>query len=103
MDITVTKEGEKILVTVRGKVDESGADQLKNSFSAILPDKPQQVVLDFKDTAHIGSSGLGKILLFYKNLAIHDGQLSVINLSPVLFELFQELKLDTLFRISGKR
>ena len=102
MDITVGKEGEKILVTIRGKVDEAGADQLKDSFFSILQGKGSQVELNFQDTTHIGSSGIGNILLFYKNMAINDSKLSIINLSPVLFELFQELKLDTLFSISRR-
>ena len=60
------------------------------------------IVLDMAGVTHIGSSGIGKILLFYKNLAIKNSRLEVCGLSPMLYELFHELKLDSLFTISKR-
>ncbi|MDA8160669.1 MAG: STAS domain-containing protein [Desulfobacteraceae bacterium] len=102
MEVTVVRGEGRLTVTVAGMIDEEGADRLKETFDQVLGTTLLPVVvLDLRGTQHIGSSGIGKILLFYKNLSIKNSRLEVINLNPGLHELFRELKLDTLFAVSG--
>lgn len=102
MAISIVNESGKITVNVDGPIDEKGAEELKDTFSKLQIAPPPYVVLNLNGVTHVGSSGIGKILLFYKNLAIKNSRLEVVGLSPMLFELFRELKLDSLFTI-GKQ
>ena len=100
MTISIVNESGKIIIMVDGSIDEKGAEEMKTNFVQLQTAPPPYVVLNMSGVSKIGSSGIGKILLFYKNLAIKNSQLEIIGLSPMLFELFHELKLDSLFPIS---
>jgi len=102
MAISIINESGKITVMVDGNIDEKGAEELKENFTKLQVAPPPYVVLNMGGVSQIGSSGIGKILLFYKNLAIKNSRLEVIGLSAMLFELFHELKLDSLFTISKR-
>ena len=100
MEISVTRDAGNARLTVKGDIDEKGAESLKREISALNLAALTEVTLDLKGVPYIGSSGIGKILLLYKHLATHDGQLRLENLNPDVFELFRELKLDTLFPVT---
>lgn len=102
MAITIVNEAGRIIINVDGEIDEKGAEELKNNFNQLHAAPPPFVVLNMSGVSKIGSSGIGKILLFYKNLAIKNSRLEVIGLSPMLYELFRELKLDSLFSIAKR-
>lgn len=102
MAISIVNESGKIIIVVDGNIDEKGAEELKGNFTKLQGAPPPYVVLNMAGVTNIGSSGIGKILLFYKNLAIKNSRLEIIGLSPMLFELFHELKLDSLFSISKR-
>ncbi len=67
--------------------------------ASLAVDTLREVRIDFTEVTFIGSSGIGKLLLFYKNIAVHGGRLEVYGLSAAIHELFLELKLDTIFTI----
>lgn len=100
MDISVAQTGESLRITLNGQIDEHGADELKNHLTELDPTSLKDVTFDFGGVNRIGSSGIGRLLLFYKNLSVGGGSMRVENLSPTLFELFQSLKLDTLFPVT---
>jgi anti-sigma B factor antagonist len=100
MDISLDQTGESLRITLNGQIDERGSDELKNHLSELDPTVLKDVTFDFSGVNRIGSSGIGRLLLFYKNLSVSGGSMRVENLSPNLFELFQSLKLDTLFPVT---
>ncbi|MBF0452185.1 MAG: STAS domain-containing protein [Candidatus Magnetomorum sp.] len=101
MDIDVTKKGQTALLTVNGNVDEQGAELLKQTFYKLNMKELTNVVIDFKNVNHIGSAGIGKLLLFYKDFAISGGGITLENVSRSLFDLFKVVKLDTLMKINA--
>ncbi len=60
----------------------------------------KEVVFDFKQVSHIGSAGIGKLLLFYRELEVNGGKLRVENASKTVYELLKLVELDSLFGIS---
>ena len=100
MEIKAQKQGNHARIEVSGKIDEHGAEELKRKFLEMNMDKCQEVVFDFKHVDHIGSAGIGKLLLFYKNLAMNGGTLRVENVSKAVLELLRVVKLDSLFGVS---
>ena len=57
------------LLELSGRIDVSGAEKLKNIFNMVLEKEHEKVIVDFKAVSFIGSSGIGKLLFFYKNLS----------------------------------
>lgn len=102
IETTITPKENETEIMITGELDEQGAEQLKEAFTALLAQAPAVVKINLIGTEIMGSSAIGKILLFYKNFTVGGGRLSVINLAPHLLELFKELKLDSLFPIVGR-
>ncbi len=100
MEVNVTQEGSSARFTLNGKIDESGAEELKARFLSLNRAALKEVVFDFKGVSHIGSAGIGKLLLFYKELAVSGGNIRITNVSDAIRDLFRVLKLDTIFTIS---
>ncbi len=102
MDLAVTQEGDHIRFEVIGNVDEKGAEELKRRFRELNITNVREVIFDFGKVTHIGSAGIGKLLLFYKDLAVIGGSIRIINTSETVYELLTVLKLDTIFTISRR-
>lgn len=102
IDVVCEQQNNQVFLRVNGAIDQEGAEELKHHFSSLQLGDVSRVVIDLAGVRQIGSSGIGKILLFYKNLGMSGGKLEVVNLASHIHELFVELKLDTLFTVSGQ-
>ena len=102
MEMKITQEGSRARFEIRGDIDEPGAEKLKQRFREMNIASLREVSLDFGRVSHIGSAGIGKLLLFYKDLALSGGKIKIENVSESIYELFGVLKLDTIFVISKK-
>jgi len=100
MEILVKKDGENVRFELNGVVDEHGAEDIKKQFQALNVSSVKEVVFDFSRVKHIGSAGIGKLLLFYKDMAIRGGSIRIERVSENVYELLKVLKLDTIFPIS---
>jgi len=100
MDLTITQNGDQVRFEIRGDIDEPGAENMKRRFRELNLSDFKEAVFDFKAVTHIGSAGIGKLLLFYKDMALKGGQIRIENVSETVWELFGVLKLDTIFAIS---
>ena len=67
-NMTMSETGCRI--AIGGEIDERGAEELKKRFREIQGSRHPQVVIDFKEVTHIGSAGIGKLLVLYKDLAV---------------------------------
>lgn len=99
MDITVNQEGKTITIKVNGDIDENGAEMLKAQFGRLNLTTIKDVIIDFSNVHYIGSSGIGKLLLFYKNIAVNGGSITIVNTQDTVYSLFQELKLNSILTI----
>jgi len=99
MNVKLSVDGTKTLMEVSGSVDIPGAEYLKKSLTKVLDSDATDVTVDFKEVSFIGSSGIGKLLLFYKNFTAKDGKISIVNLNKEITMLFKAIKLDKLFNI----
>jgi anti-sigma B factor antagonist len=99
MNVKLTIEGPKTIMEVSGSVDIPGAEYLKKSLTKVLESDSSEVIVDFKEVSFIGSSGIGKLLLFYKNFTAKGGKITIINLNKEISMLFKAIKLDKLFNI----
>jgi anti-sigma B factor antagonist len=97
MDIKITRDGDKGMAEINGDIDEKGAEILKAKVKEL--DNVKEITIDLGGVGYMGSSGIGKLLLFYKKIGVQGGKIRVVNVRPDLYRLFQELKLDTIFTV----
>jgi len=100
MTCKTSTQGETVFFTLSGNIDEEGAAALKQQLNAIPYSRTGELVIDLADVGYIGSSGIGKLLLCYKNMATHKGTIRLIRMPRPIHDLFKELRLDTLFVMS---
>ena len=99
MDVKTRADGNRVYVSIIGRVDARSAPSLEKALTEIAAGGCTEVILDFKETRFIGSSGIGKLLLFQKQFSTKGGTVSAINLNSEITRLFQSAKLDKLFNI----
>ena len=99
MHVKTSLEGKKTLMAVSGSIDIPGAEQLKKSLTKVLESDSDEITIDFEEVNFIGSSGIGKLLLFYKNYTAKGGRITIVNLNKEITMLFKAIKLDKLFNI----
>lgn len=87
MKINTTKENDKIIIAVDGRIDSTTA---KDFESAIKKDVTENsdLIFDFKDLAYISSAGL-RILLGTQKLMSRQGKMKIINVNEVVNEIFE--------------
>ena len=102
MELSVNQDNSRARIQVTGDVDEAGAEKLKSSFKSLNLQTVKEVTIDFGKVNHIGSAGIGKLLVLYKDLAAAGGSIRIENLSADIYELFLVLKLDSLLALSGR-
>jgi anti-sigma B factor antagonist len=100
MDVTTKVSGDTLIVKVSGSVDTSAAEKLRSELYKITGQKPKKVVMDLSMVPTMGSSGIGKILMFFKSLDSSKASFEIKGIHENLFNIFKAVKLDKLFPIS---
>ncbi len=95
----MNKTQERVVFDITGEIDEQGADKLKSAFQDLDISSVTEVVLNFSKVTHIGSAGIGKLLMLYKDVGVRGGIFQVSNVSAAIYTLLLSLKLDTVFTI----
>lgn len=100
MKVSMDSSGDQVRMSLVGNIDEGGADDMKKRFHEQDLSRIKQLTIDFSGVTFIGSAGIGKLLLFYKNLAAHGGQINLVNMPADIYDTFHTLKLGGLFNLS---
>ena len=100
MDVATRTSGDILYVKVSGAVDTPAAEILRTELNKIALQKPQKVVMDLSMVPTMGSSGIGKILMFFKSLDSAKASFEIKGIHENLFNIFKAVKLDKLFPIS---
>ncbi len=103
MELNIKSQGDSVKVGIVGSIDERGAEELKRRFLEIDVTKTKEVIFDFGGVSFIGSAGIGKLLLFYRNVASHGGKITIENMSKDIFTMFKVVKLDKIFNITSSK
>ena len=100
MDVVAKKNGETLYIKVSGAVDTSAAETLRAELNKIVMEKPPKVIMDLSLVPTMGSSGIGKILMFFKSLDNIKSGFEIKGIHENLYSIFKAVKLDKLFPIS---
>lgn len=99
MEFKLDQRDEAVMVSIIGAVDNENSDELKSQFQELLNHEFNEAIFDLTHVPFITSSGIGKFLIFYKNLVANGKKMRIKGVNDNLFELFRSIKLDQLFPI----
>jgi anti-anti-sigma factor len=100
VELTIQQDGDSVRFEIEGIIDELGAESLKDRFKELKIETVKELVLDFANVGYIGSAGVGKLLMFYKELSANGGKLRIENASGIVEELLTITRMDTVFNVS---
>ena len=100
MEIITKQTPEALVIQISGAVDSEAAEKLRHELSAVSTRNPSNVVMDLSRVPSIGSSGIGKILIFYKELNKKRVSFEIKGIHDNVYNIFKAIKLDKLFPIS---
>ena len=100
MELTIKQQGEEGRIVIIGSIDERGAEELKRRFTELDVRKLKDIIFDFSGVTFIGSAGIGKLLLFYRNVAAQGAKITIENMSKDIYTMFKVVKLDKIFNIT---
>ncbi len=101
MELNVSVDNNHALIAIVGDIDDEGATKLKEKLLELQSQPLKEAVFDFAGVKFIGSTGIGKLLLFYKAVASKGGRIKIINMNDDLLTMFSVIKLDKIFDLSS--
>ena len=87
MNINKLPEGEKLTVSISGRLDTSTAPELENELKASY-DGVKELVLDLSALEYISSAGL-RVLLSAQKTMSKQGSMTVKGANPDIMEIFE--------------
>jgi len=96
MKISFNKKGKVTFAKVIGELNFDTSEEFKRAFQDEIDKDARNFVLDFSGVLSINSTGLGMILLFYKELKKLDGNLRIVGLNDNIYEMMNLMRLDKL-------
>jgi anti-anti-sigma factor len=101
MDIELDKKGDSLKIVIDGNIDTDGGHKLAVSLQEAMDmDGIKSVVFDLTTVRTITSSGIGKIMNFFKFIDGKKSSMSVKGISDQLYKQFMEIHLDRIFPIT---
>ncbi len=100
MDISLDFNDQRALIKVEGTVSGEDVWTLRDRLNQVLESEVSHLEMDLSSCKSMCSSGIGKILYFYRDFQEKDGQFEVVRSSPAIYDLFTTIKLNQLFPIS---
>ena len=98
-NIQIDRRDGAVVIHLSGHIDESAADALNTELDQILGQGENRIIFELSDVTFMGSSGLGQIMRVYRELRNSDGFVRVVNPQPLIEDLFELTKLNTIMTI----
>lgn len=94
LDVKLTENSEQSNLVVSGEIDAYTAPRLKETFSSLLEQENQKVVVDLEKVTYMDSTGLGVFIGALKMAKEKNSQLRLVNIQDRVYRLFQITGLD---------
>ena len=101
MDIDLEKNGKTMKIIIDGNIDSDGGHHLSVQLQKVMEeDAVDKVVFDLTTVKTITSSGIGKLMNFFKYIDAKKGSMEIKGISDSLYKQFAEIHLEKIFPIS---
>ena len=101
MELKVQHIGNSAGFEISGIIDKQGAELLEKSFGELNVSDLKELVIDFGKVKYVGSSGVRKLLFFYKQMTTNGGKFHIINDTGFFQELLAITKMNTVINCYG--
>jgi anti-sigma B factor antagonist len=98
--ISTEQRGQQLVLRLRGELDVSNADSLRQVLDGVLERASQTLVVDLARLGFADRAGLTVLVAARTRLAAQGHQLIMINAQPVVRRLLAVTGLDTVFRLN---
>lgn len=88
MIVTITKQDDKTLVTLDGRIDSTNADQFQRDVAPLMEGEKPDIDIDCTAMTYTSSQGLRVFLLLQKSVASREGKMVLRNMNPRVKEVF---------------
>jgi anti-sigma B factor antagonist len=101
MTIKITELGGNAQIRVDGDIDADAGNDLTASFQRVVSmEKVRHAIIDMRNVQTTTSSGIGKLMNFYKAMAARGASIEIKGISDSLYAQFMEIHLERIFPIS---
>ncbi|MCB5230715.1 MAG: STAS domain-containing protein [Candidatus Cloacimonas sp.] len=100
MDISLQFLGDKAVMKISGSVASEDVFELQEKLNEVKNSGVKRLEMDLSNCRSMCSSGIGKVLYFYKDFQEQGGEFEIVKSSPSIYELFTTIKLNQLFDIN---
>ncbi len=100
MELTNRKEGNALVISVKGRMDAVTSPEFEKSVETLMGDGESVFVIDLADLDYISSAGLRSILALAKKLKTGGGSLHLAALQAAVKEVFDISGFSSIIPIS---
>jgi len=98
---TLDKKDETVVIRLeQSRIDVKSTRQLSEALSSI-EDTFQRYVIDLSNVTHMDSSAVGTLVAYKQRVSKNGKRVILCNLSAFLQEIFNILRMDTVFEITS--
>ena len=101
LEVDVEEIGEIGVFHLRGFLDAHNHTIFRSRLEELVSRGFTKIVVDFRELAYIGSSGIEVVLAHVQKLRDKGGDIVLASLSPKVFKVFDLLGLPSFFKIVG--
>ena len=103
MSVKINVTGEVVTAYLNGELDHHSARIMREAIdSAVDLNMPSLVVLDFTDVSFMDSSGIGLVMVRYRNLVKSGAELHITGTSQQIFKMFKLAGIEKLAKLEGR-
>lgn len=89
--------GDAVVASVKGRIDLSNADALKDAMTAALGKAKSALILDLSGVDYMSSAGLRSLMIVFKAAKGEGKTLGLAALQPLLMEIFTISRFNLVF------
>ncbi len=99
IEINSSHKGGIQVIEVSGRLDSVTVGQFKKNFYKTLDAKNREAVLDMSGISFVDSSGLGVLVVIFKEMKAQGGDMLLCGLHRNVRQIFELVKFDRIFKI----
>ncbi len=103
MNVVVTKETDRVIVEVIGRVDTTTAPEFQKLVTEVMTEKPKQLLLDCAQLEYISSAGLRALLIIAKTAKAAGINVRLCALTDFVVDVLATSGFDSFFEIAKDR
>ena len=101
MELTHTKNGNALVVAVKGRMDAVTAPDFENGFAELMQDGEKLYVVDLTNLEYISSAGLRSVLSIAKKIKAAQAEIRFFGLQGMVKEVFAISGFSAMFPIKN--